>query len=109
MSYNGYTNYETWAVALWIDNDEGLYDERNRLVSQAWQDAQADSVFTRSESARYALADTIKDWVTDEMMPDLGAQLAADLLSAALSEVNWTELVDTWLADDEDGYERMPE
>lgn len=24
MSYNGYENYETWNVALWIQNDEGL-------------------------------------------------------------------------------------
>ena len=25
ISYNGWENYETWNVALWINNSEGLY------------------------------------------------------------------------------------
>ena len=25
ISYNGWNNYETWNVALWINNEEGLY------------------------------------------------------------------------------------
>ena len=24
-TYNGWTNYETWNVALWMNNDEGFY------------------------------------------------------------------------------------
>ena len=24
-TYNGWTNYETWAVGLWIDNEQGSY------------------------------------------------------------------------------------
>ncbi len=31
--YNGWTNWETWNVALWIGNDEYLYREARRSQS----------------------------------------------------------------------------
>lgn len=27
MSYNGWPNYETWNVTLWLGNDAGLYNQ----------------------------------------------------------------------------------
>ena len=32
QTYNGWANYETWNVALWIGNDEGLYNMARRCV-----------------------------------------------------------------------------
>ena len=30
--YNGWTNYETWNVGLWLNGDEGLYDIARRAL-----------------------------------------------------------------------------
>lgn len=35
MSYNGWKNWETWNVALWIGNDEGLYNIARRCRDYA--------------------------------------------------------------------------
>lgn len=31
QEYNGYTNWETWNVCLWLQNDEGIYKEAKRF------------------------------------------------------------------------------
>ena len=33
-SYNGWTNYETWNVALWIQNEFPIYQEAVRYVRE---------------------------------------------------------------------------
>lgn len=32
QEYNGWKNYETWNVALWLGNDEGLYNQARDFV-----------------------------------------------------------------------------
>lgn len=102
-TYNGWTNYETWAVNLWWDNDEYLCNDlKPDLARSAWSGAEAGQFWTREEGAANVLADRIRVHVENPengIIPDLGATLAADLMGAALSEVNWREIATNWLGD----------
>jgi len=103
MSYNGWSNYETWNVALWIDNEEGSYNERMDATSRAWENTNAeDKPEERSLDARIELAEVLEDWVS-EMEPNLGASMWADLLGKAVAQVDWHEIADNFLSDTE-GY-----
>jgi hypothetical protein len=95
-SYNGWSNYETWNVNLWLTNDEGTYGYWTEAAQEAWNDAEADDSFTREEVATLALADRMKAEI-EESVPDLGASMFADLLNAAIGEVDWHEIAKSWL------------
>jgi hypothetical protein len=86
MAYNGWTNYETWNVALWMDNDAGSYEQARDDARQALEDADNDA-----DDAKQALAGTLQSQ-HEEALPDLGASVWADLLGSALSDVNWHEI-----------------
>jgi hypothetical protein len=91
-TYNGWSNYPTWCVNLWLSNDEGLYNET--LDKARFASRQADPT--------NGLAYSLKFWITDELLPDLGASFAADLLGYAVGSVDWREIADAWLEDIED-------
>ena len=103
-TYNGWTNYPTWAVNLWLSNDEGLYDETSYRARDASSHAPEDEnvengIWTVAQTAKFRLAESLKDWVSDELAPDLGATFAADLLGWALAHVDWDEIAEAWLSD----------
>ena len=50
--YNGWKNYETWNVALWIGNDEGLYSLAREVSDYA---AFKDAIAELSEGGGIAL------------------------------------------------------
>jgi len=97
--YNGWSNYPTWAVNLWLSNDEPLYCEAIVRTRGVLSEKESRSEYwTLEQSHRYTLADNLKAWVTDDLAPDLGATFAADLLGYALDCVDWNEIAGAWTA-----------
>jgi hypothetical protein len=83
--YNGWKNYETWLVNVWLSNDAGTVDDM--LVN-----ARTFALDTGE------LAQSIKDYV-ENMVSELvwqEASLAGDLVKAALGEVYWQEIAESF-------------
>lgn len=76
--YNGWTNRETWATALHIDNDEGLHDQRNELCNAAIKEAaklniaspEGSKILADPQRARRILAESLESWI-GEMAEDV--------------------------------------
>ena len=103
-TYNGWTNYETWAVKLWMDNDEGSYHYWQEAAREAWsgaEDKHPNQFMNRHDNARLILVERLKDEHDSQSEHPVFAAsdgtVYADLLNAALSEVNWYEITDSLL------------
>jgi hypothetical protein len=99
--YNGYANYETWAVILWLENEQGTaryWREVAHELKEAAPGCQQvdEGLWSVEQAAHFRLADRLKDEVTDEA-PDLGPSLYSDLMQAAFCEVDWHEVAEAFL------------
>jgi len=70
--YNGWTNYETWAVALWFGNDAGFEEMLREEAERFWEDD--------PETAVGQLAEYMKSLVEDENPLAGQASMYSDLL-----------------------------
>ena len=85
--HSGWSNYETWACALWLDNDEPSYRYWREVARECSEGVQ-------EGVAAFLLADRLKEAHEEAAQERLGerADVFTDLLSAAISEIEWIEI-----------------
>jgi len=88
QGYNGWTNYETWCVNLWLTNDQELYHYA--------------MMFDSADSLRQAIIDDVYNLIDDQSTIDTNiAMMFQNLLIASLQSVNWYEIYDSLHGEDE--------
>ena len=101
--HNGWTNYETWAVALWFDDDQSAYTHWRSEAARQTDEATYDKMFRDGaciahEAVRNSLAIQLKDEAT-KAVHDVESPFYSDLLFMALDRVNWLEIAENLLID----------
>lgn len=105
MSQEGWSNYETWCVHLYWQNEERKYRQSLELIAQATEDVELDDEDEcESESLDPVtwLAEAIEDATKASMPVPLqeARGMWGDLLTHALGQVNYREIASEWLEED---------
>jgi hypothetical protein len=95
QQYNGWTNYETWLVSLWMDNEEGSQNYWTEIAQECYDQSDESRSSTKEQQATYDLSKRMEE-EHEENQPETTG-LWADLINAALSEVNWYEIAEHYI------------
>jgi hypothetical protein len=98
QTYNGYSSYETWLVAVWIDNDQGNIDFWMDVAKHQYNSAEDRKYFTKKEEAIISFGEYMKEYYVDHIpdSDDIGG-FWSDMLHAALGSVDWHELAGKYM------------
>jgi hypothetical protein len=110
-TYNGWTNRETWALNLWLTNDQGLYEMTRERVADAVNEysdgyEQGDGMRLSDILPRIA-GETVRA-VWEELTDPNGELMdAVDILQMVRDvggeyRVNWDEIGAAWLPENDD-------
>ena len=86
--YNGWKNYETWLVNLWLTNEPGTDKDLRDIVGRNHNDRKA--------------ADALLCYVRQLCPAMESASLQSDLINATLIEVDWREIVSNHREDEDE-------
>ena len=96
--YNGWTNYETWVLKLWFDNDEGTQNYWMEQAADIREKVESSYEWQTKEQAEIAeLANVLEDDMDEMAEQFMGNQASplADIMNAGLSRINWREIAES--------------
>jgi heme oxygenase len=102
--YNGWTNRETWAVALYINNDQGWQESVLGALREEWlagyfsadQTDRAGEII-RENVEQVLTVDGYEEMTGEDHLPAALSRIAEDI--GSLYRVNWDELGAAFLSD----------
>jgi hypothetical protein len=97
--YNGWTNRETWATALHINNDQYLYE-----TAQDYTKQEIEGHDSEEEINPYYLGETLRSWIEDDLLSlenIAGNQGLFSMLTdiGSLYRVEWREIAENFLSE----------
>jgi hypothetical protein len=101
--YIGWTNYETWETALWLDDEERSRGQGRTLARFAQSEADrlkalTDKSWGLEEDPVRILAGMVRDFIEDHD-PVPSETLYSILMHSALKVVDWTQIAEHFLED----------
>lgn len=102
IGYNGWSNYSTWVVGLWLNNEEGSYfyliEEANRIKKYPEYFEVGDQKILKSPVVK--LGNIIKKMIEEGNPLIQDASLYHDVITHALAFVNYQEIAKGFLEED---------
>ena len=100
-TYNGWTNYETWCLNIWIDNDQYLNERKAELVREV--------TLHYDDKQVYELSLLLESMVEELKDNALEVGLLSDLLGGAIGKINFYELAEHYINDFNEDFKRYQE
>ena len=85
--YNGWTNYETWQCALWIDNDPYLYAAAEDATADGIRELITDYLYEQSSTAGLLSEGLIQQSTTHTPLPPNSSHDSLLTISAGVDEM----------------------
>ena len=96
MSYNGWSNYQTWCFNAWFGSEPFKEFIEDMLKNY---ERREDELLTDKQRHSITLMHHLEEWMQelhDDQLIDTGAGFLNDILTSGLQEISWYELAENY-------------